>query len=246
MLTKLYVSKDNKINYSILDSILSNFIEKYKDRLKEFICQISNKIIYIKKENDFYVYYENKLLKLKEEIKVPIYFNKIIYKSIDSFDQNNKFISNNIRKTVLSYIYYSNSKNIIGIGGEYYLYFVNLKKDLYIGLSNHQSIINDANYNMELYKINNYYNHLVNYNNTSYYSFINKSIEYDCIINLISFPITVINLLNNLNISNLIVIFCKDFKIITDKLTNYKLIKINRFININSFITIGLFRKKLI
>ena len=107
-----------------------------------------------------YNYYVNKYY-LHNYIQIH-WNDKIILKQIDSFDQNNINISNKIRKTVLSLANNTNNtfNTILGIGGEFYVYFKFIKANEYIGMSNHQCIVDDANYNVPYSK-----NYLVDYNN---------------------------------------------------------------------------------
>jgi hypothetical protein len=73
----------------------------------------------------------------------------IILKQIDSFDQNNWIVGNRLRTWVFNKIKSINSNefeanSVLGIDGEYYLYWVKMVwvKKL-IGISNHSSIITD-------------------------------------------------------------------------------------------------------
>ena len=69
-----------------------------------------------------------------------------------------------------------NEEIFLGIGGEYYIYFPFIKSIQYIGISNHNSIISDANYNLQFY-IRNYSNHLVNYNNLKTFPKLNINLN---------------------------------------------------------------------
>jgi len=217
-LQKLY----NDINYELAQDNLNNHI----------IYKLNNKN-YIKN------YITNKLYN-HNRIQVEILGEKII-KQIDSFDQNNINISNKIRKTVLSLTNNTNNtnntyNNILGIGGEFYVYFKFIKANEYIGMSNHQCIVDDANYNVPYSK-----NYLVDYNNINIYTSINNIIiKADLIIlNVYNICESIIKYIHNIEFQKLIIITC----CLTDKklkqLTKYfKLKTIKHIQNFNSWICV--------
>ena len=205
-LQKLY----NDTNYELAQDNLNNHI----------IYKLNNKN-YIKNYITNKVYNHNR-------IQVEILGEKII-KQIDSFDQNNINISNKIRKTVLSLT--NNTNNIVlGIGGEFYVYFKFIKATEYIGMSNHQCIVDDANYNVPYSK-----NYLVDYNNI-----INNISKVDLIIlNVYNICESIIKYIHNIEFQKLIIITC----CLTDKklkqLTKYfKLKTIKHIQNFNSWICV--------
>jgi hypothetical protein len=215
-LQKLY----NDINYELAQDNLNNHI----------IYKLNNKN-YIKN------YITNKLYN-HNRIQVEILGEKII-KQIDSFDQNNINISNKIRKTVLSLTNNTNNtyNNILGIGGEFYVYFKFIKANEYIGMSNHQCIVDDANYNVPYSK-----NYLVDYNNINIYTSItsNNISKADLIIlNVYNICESIIKYIHNIKFQKLIIITC----CLTDKklkqLTKYfKLKTIKHIQNFNSWICV--------
>jgi hypothetical protein len=209
-LQKLY----NDTNYELAQDNLNNHI----------IYKVNNKN-YIKNYITNKVYNHNR-------IQVEILGEKII-KQIDSFDQNNINISNKIRKTVLSLINNNTYNNILGIGGEFYVYFKFIKATEYIGMSNHQCIVDDANYNVPYSK-----NYLVDYNNIN--TSINNINKPDLIIlNVYNICESIIKYIHNIEFQKLIIITC----CLTDKklkqLTKYfKLKTIKHIQNFNSWICV--------
>jgi len=213
-LQKLY----NNTNYELAQDNLNNHII-YKLNNKNYIKNyITNKI-----------YNHNR-------IQVEILGEKII-KQIDSFDQNNINISNKIRKTVLSLANntYNTYNNILGIGGEFYVYFKFIKANKYIGMSNHQCIVDDANYNVPYSK-----NYLVDYNNiiNTNISITNKKADL-IILNVYNICESIIKYIHNIEFQKLIIITC----CLTDKklkqLTKYfKLKTIKHIQNFNSWICV--------
>ena len=246
------LSKVNKTNIYLG----TNELQKLYNYTKYELAQdnLNNHIIY-KLNNKNYIknYITNKVYN-HNRIQVEILGEKII-KQIDSFDQNNINISDKIRKTVLSLV---NNKynNILGIGGEYYVYFKLIKSKEFtymsnhqcigmsnhqcngmsnhqcIGISNHQCIVDDANYNVPYSK-----NYLVDYNNI-----INtiNIVKTDLIIlNVYNICESIIKYIHNIEFQKLIIITC----CLTDKklkqLTKYfKLKTIKHIQNFNSWICI--------
>lgn len=193
-------------------------------------------------KNGSYIYIWNyKLNKKFNYHRIQIEFNnKYFFKQIDSFDQNNIKQSKIIRKSVLNYIKLINkSNNIIGIGGEYYLYFSFLKYDNYYGLSNHKSIVEDANYNFCHSS-----NTMVDYNKLNTFPHFNKTICYDIIINVVNIHENIIKYICTYDCKNIIIITCKPLNTKIKMLKKYLILKkITHITNINSLITICLFNK---
>jgi hypothetical protein len=207
-LQKLY----NNTNYELAQDNLNNHI----------IYKLNNKN-YIKNYITNKVYNHNR-------IQIEILGEKII-KQIDSFDQNNINISNKIRKTVIS-LSNNTYNNVLGIGGEFYVYFKFIKANEYIGMSNHQCIVDDANYNVPYSK-----NYLVDYNNINT-SISNKKADL-IILNVYNICETIIKYIHNIEFQKLIIITC----CLTDKklkqLTTYfKLKTIKHIQNFNSWICV--------
>jgi hypothetical protein len=208
----------------------------------------NNKFLIIKTNNNYYIYYNNNFLIYKSIndklfiIRTKIYFsNKIFWQDIESFTQNNKRIANKIRQCVINNLinFNININTLIGIGGEYYVYFCCKKQyKKYIGFSNHKSIIDDANFNCKFY-ISNYTNNLIDYNNFKLnYNNLDK---YDVVINLITILDNVIIELSKLPINKMIIISCKPIKKLITKY--FKLITIDYFINYDNIISVSSWKK---
>jgi hypothetical protein len=231
------------INYQL------NYTEKVKTNI---LIYDNNKFLIIKTNNNYYIYYYNNFLIYKSIndksindklfiMRTKIYFNnKIFWQDIESFTQNNKHIANKIRKCVINNLINNliNVNTLIGIGGEYYIYFCckNQYKQ-YIGFSNHQSIIDDANFNCKFY-ISNYSNNLVDYNN---FKLNNNNFKYDVVINLITILDNVIIELSRLPINKMIIISCKPIKKLITKY--FKLITIDYFINYDNIVSVSSWMK---
>ena len=230
---KIYSNKYD-INY------VSKNLQTYllTNKFINFTAYDNDKYIIIRTNNENYIYYKNKLY-LYNEIKIKLFFNnKIFWKDILSFEQNNKKIANKIRFIVLQFMKNNKKENIIGIGGEYYIYFCFLKYSKYIGYSNHNSIINDANFNCKFY-INNYINNFIDYNK---FILPYDLVSCDIIINLITVLDNILEEINKINFDKLVIISCKPIKkILFEK---FILIKIKYFINFSNIISVSLWNKK--
>lgn len=199
-----------------------------------------NGLLLVKKDKEVYIWnYKNNKKYNYNKIKLEFY-NEFFIKQIDSFDQNNIRESKNIRKSVLEYFrFFEKSENLLGIGGEYYLYFRFLKYKNYFGLSNHQSIVEDANTNFPKSD-----NVLVDYNDNKSFPILDTN-TYDVIINVVNIRENIIKYISKCNCKNIIIITCKPLQTKIKMLQKYlTLVKINHIVNINSLITICLFRKK--
>ena len=191
-------------------------------------------------------YFSNIMIKNYFRIRIKI-LNKYFWKQIDSFDQNNILIANKIRLFVIKELASESNLNnqFIGIGGEYYVYFPFINASNYIGISNHQSIISDANYNLNLYRLSNL-NYLVDYNNIATFPKLNDNIIFNVIINVSNIHQNHIEWISKLNINKLIIITCKPiYKKIPLIKKYFSINKIKHFININSIIYIIICVKKL-
>lgn len=220
------LSKVNKSNIYLGTNELQKLYNDTKYELAH--DNLNNHIIY-KLNNKNYIknYITNKIYN-HNRIQVEILGEKII-KQIDSFDQNNINISNKIRKSVLLLCNDNNYNTILGIGGEFYVYFKFIKANEYIGMSNHQCIVDDANYNVPYSK-----NYLVDYNNI-----ININKADLIILNVYNICESIIKYIHNLKFQKLIIITC----CLTDKklkqLTKYFKLKIIKHIqNFKSWICI--------
>jgi hypothetical protein len=199
---------------------------------------------YNKNDNIFMIldYKYNTRKNIFEKYIPQIFNNYIVFISAQSFQQNNYFLSKQIRKFVSLYL----QDNILCIGGESYLYTLALDKINNITFyTNSQSIYDDCIFNNNIYKKNitpdGRYN-LVDYNN---YIF-NKDIKYDiCLINLSKLNKNIINQIQNIN--KIIIISCHhdDFWK-KAKFPNHKLVIRKKFIcnKMKYFITVNIFIKK--
>lgn len=177
----------------------------------------------------------NKIIKLNKINRIPINFNNtLIWKQIESFDQNNTIMANKIRNKVISLLEKSLSRFLFGIGGEYYGYFCSLPQyEKYIGYTNNKYIHQDAIFNMNLHY---YYkqkdNQIISYNDMEQISNIYDS---DCIVNLSKIPLKVIEFLNNNNFKKIIIISCNNKNDKRIKMLNYKIINVFQFTNVELF-----------
>jgi hypothetical protein len=197
-------------------------------------------LLLVKNKSDIYIWDWN-LEKRYNYNRIRIEFNhKFFFKQIDSFDQNNVKQSKNIRKSVLSYCKsFVKSNSIIGIGGEYYIYFPFVSYDKYWGLSNHQSIVSDADYNCPYST-----NVLVDYNKLKQYPKLSMGDTYDVIINVINIHENIIKYICAYNVKNVVIITCKPLDKKISMLNKYLILKkITHYLNINSLITVCLFEK---
>ena len=175
---------------------------------------------------------------------IPQYFNNyIVFISAKSFQQTHYILSKQIRKYVIEYLNYNDIlciyNDILCIGGESYLYTLNLNLNITF-YTNNQSIYDDCIFNNNIYKKH------INYNLVDYNKFIINS-EYDiCLINLSYLNTNIINQIQNIN--KIIIISCHhdDFwkKI---NFPNHKLIIRKKFIcyKMKYFITVNIFIKKI-
>lgn len=231
MLTK--VSRDN-CNYGTENII------KFSKTNKNYNIIMDNMEGYllIKDNNSIYLwnYYCNKKIKSN---RIRINFNnRYFWKQIDSFDQNNISISTKIRMCVLNYLGINNNFNILGIGGEYYMYFPFIDSSLYYGISNHKSIIEDSEYNFKKS-----INFLVDYNNIKTYP--NLEGKFNVIVNVVNLHKNIIEYLNTLNVNSIIVVICKPLYKKINLIEKYFYVKkLSHFLNINNYVTVVLLNRK--
>lgn len=241
MLTKVssinHLASPNIIKFYSIQNELTNPIIRIQDNMEGYLL-----IQYKNLEIKLYNYYLNKFYSYN---KIQINFNGLkIIKQIDSFDQNNYIQGNLLRSWVLRRINQMNLfefdiNSILGIGGEYYLYWIGLYQ-LYrlnkfcelVGISNHKSIIDDSKLNIH-WSIN----HLVNYNNLETYPNI---IQTDLVIvNLFQINSNVIKYLQKIKFKKIILIACnlpdKKLKLISE---NFKIIRIKYFNNFDNFLRV--------
>jgi len=218
---------------------------------------------YIIKNNyigDITIDYNNKIRTNKHNLIPFLLCNHIIFKYIDTFQQNNKLLANNIRKQV---VYLSQDfDNITCIGGESFIYPILLQnnnnnknnKYKYNFYSNSNKLVLEAIHNFNIYCKNNYTHNnckIINYNNNN--NIINNIQFYNnLILNLDCLNTNLLKNINNAhNINNIIIINCKpnDFWKKLKLLHKYKLKKRYKFYVLNStysqsyFITVNLLQK---
>ncbi len=238
------LSKVNKDNWEKFGT--PNIINYCKNNLDFKLIQdnLESQLLIKNSKNQVFIF-DYKLKKYFyqiKNIKLNI-LNKYFWKNIDSFDQNNIKIANPIRKYVLTQLANHNHTKtniLLGIGGEYYVYFPFVQYKQYIGLSNHDSIVTDANYNLEHYLTNDcYHNYLVNYNNLNTFPQINLKENYDIVINVSNLHFNHIEYIKNININKLVIITCTPIYKKIPQITKYfKIIKLKYFINVNSIVYI--------
>lgn len=234
MLTKVNSYNIEYGTNQIISYSKSNYFDIIQDNL--------NGLLLVYKNDKTYLFDYIKGIKINFD-RIPIKINDlIIWKKIESFDQNNPKIANKIRNQVLQFVNYDKSNNLLGIGGEYYIYFklTNYKKC--IGISNHMSIISDSEYNLKFNP--EYKNYLVDYNNLKSYPTIDSE-EFDIIINVVNIHENIIKYISNINFNKVILVTCKPLEKKIKMLNKYlKLIKLKHFLNINSWVTVCVFIKK--
>ena len=242
MLTK--VCPPNHLATSNIIKFLSTNYDKKSKQIERIQDNMGGYLLIQYSDNSISQYNYN-LNKWYLHDKIQIDFNGLkIIKKIDSFDQNNWIVGNRLKNWVLRRIGQINKfefeiNSILGIGGEYYLYWVGLNElsgfennVKLIGISNHKSIIDDA-----ILNVNWSVNYLVDYNILSSYP---KIIQSDLIlINLFQINSNVIKYLNLIKFKKIILIACNlpDSKL---KLlaSNFKLKRIKYFTNFDNFLRV--------
>jgi len=164
----------------------------------------SGNIVLCNKSDVSYIVKNNEVRKIIKKNKLKFKCGEYyIWKSIESFHQNNSMIADKIYKTI-NYLLKFNRNNLwIGIGGEFMYYFINnlsnfFQPEKYIAVTNSESIKEDAVFNNTFYSMNLDINK-INYEKIKEYPIItNKALV---IIQVANITITLINyLLNNKDI----------------------------------------------
>jgi hypothetical protein len=244
MLTKIRIQETMPDSNIKLHPLLKKVINSYF--IKHSIYFTNGKYVINDKSNYTYMVKDNEIVLLNKLSKIPINFcNLKIWKSINVFDQNNYSIANKIRRYVI-FILNNQINNIncqkllYGIGGEFYGYFISLKKyTKYIGYSNNSDILTCARFNFNIYNITHKADiKLLDYNSKELDIVIpNKDYMNDIIINLSVITYPIISNLINYEYNNIIIINCKSKNISRIKLllSKYKLMSVYYFENINIF-----------
>lgn len=232
----------------MLSKVMKDNIEFGTDAIKTFASTnnfdviLDNQNGYLLVKDDKTIYLWNYNLKRKYNYnRIKLEFNnRFFFKQIESFDQNNIKQASIIRKQALSYLKTGdNANNILGIGGEYYIYFLFVHYAKYYGISNHMSIIEDAQYNCPK-SINSF----VDYNKLKSYPRLDNKACYDVILNVVNIHENMIKYICKFNINKVVIVICKPLEKKIIMLNKYlKLEKISHIKNINSLITICLFKK---
>lgn len=241
MLTK--VSKPNHLTTS---NIIKWFnVNKSSDNIERIQDNLEGCLLIKYKSNPNPILFNYYLNKYYSHNLIQIHWkDQIILKHIDSFDQNNCIVGNKLRTWVLNKIKSINKNefeinNVLGIGGEYYLYWIKMMwvKKL-IGISNHSSIVYDANLNIPWSS-----NTLVNYNDLNTYPQIT---QIDLIlINLAQLNSNIVKYINALEYKKIILIICNlpDSKLKLLNL-NFKIEKIKYFMNYTNLIRVIILKNK--
>ncbi len=238
MLTKVTSSNYLLGTGNIISFTKSHSYDVIQDNLDGLLLVADGKNKYI------YDYTNKKYIEKHEEtMRIPIRINEIVvWKQIESFDQNNPMIANKIRNQVVKWMENCKSNYVLGIGGEFYVYFKIMQYDFNIGISNHSSIISDTEFNMSMLGKKTF-NYLVDYSNTNTFPAI-PNYEYDIIINVVNIHENIIKFISKISFKKVIIITCKPLEKKIKMLSKYlKLVRIKHFLNINSWITICEFIK---
>jgi hypothetical protein len=234
------LTKVNRYNYHLGTSNIISYISKFQEILEnDFLIQDNmNGHILVKLYDKTFLYNYN-IDKYYNHNRIQIQINGYtISKQIDSFDQNNCLIANKIRNHIIKLFSFNDINTILGIGGEYYIYFPFINANNYIGISNHKSIIEDANYNIPFSK-----NYLVDYNNIS--TFPKIGVVDNIILNVYNIHDNIIKYIKSLEFKNLIFISCNLSNNKLEKIiNNFKIMYIKYFKNIDGLIRIILIKNK--
>lgn len=243
ILTKVFLpnhlATPNINKFYSLHNDTMNPIDRIQDNMDGYLL-----VTYKKSSPRLYNYHLNKWY---SHDKIQINFNgwKII-KQIDSFDQNNLIIGNQLRNWVLNKIKRINNiedkiTSMLGIGGEYYLYWVgltNLNINKLVGISNHKSIVEDAQFNVPWST-----NYFIDYNDLKKYP---KIISTDLIlINLFQINVNLIKYVNKIKFKKIILIACNlpdtKLKLLVEY---FKLVEIKYFMNFDNYLRVITMIKK--
>jgi hypothetical protein len=170
---------------------------------------------------------------------VPFHINnRIIFKFLDTFQQNNKELSSKIRKYVIENI----EDKIMCIGGESFIY--GFEVNTFVFYSNSKSLCYESEFNSNIYNRNSDTFYIENYNKiTNEFKIIYPIV----VINLGKLNKELILLLNNryMEINKLVIINCKpkDFWKKRKYLDKFKIKSIKHFISKTGIIFVYIFEK---
>ncbi len=236
------LSKVNSYNWNLGTNDIKTYVETFPSQPFETIYDNQNGcLLILLKNKEMFLWNMKEYKKIYGISRLRIFIlNRYFWKQIDSFDQNNIMIANKIRKYVIQQFIPSKTNTIVGIGGEYYIYFPFIKGKEYIGISNHLSIIEDANFNSKFY-IDSYSHHFVNYNEMNTFPILDDSKKYSIIMNVSSIHQNQMEWIKDMNIERFVIITCKSYRSKLRFLLKYfDMIDIKHFQNKN-----GDFREKM-
>jgi hypothetical protein len=239
LLTKIRIGSEQSLEY--LRSITHPLIIHY------YISKCFKPGIYY--TNGTVVLYQGETEELNKDKLLVEFINQYyqpIYKSINSFAQNVPYIANNVNSRVMDLLSKKDKqdiqtiKNLIGIGGEFISYFINLflytdKYAKYHGFTNSKAIATDARFNIA---INNFKDAIMNVHLFSDYKFVYKQIEgllkeeknsVDVLINLSKIHTIAPELLYKYQnkINRIIVVSCNE-KNLANRMTEDKFIRVSK------------------
>lgn len=205
-LTKIFINTEFDIQFA--DISIQNYINM--TRFRGFIM--------VNASNNIITNYNKKFIH-------QIFNGSNVFISAQSFQQNNMFLGNQVRKYTTELI--MEFKKITCIGGESYLYGLTCVIPIIYAYTNSTSIFNDINYNEKFYK-SKVKSELCDYNK------INKIEPSEiCLINLSSLNINLMKVINKTKFNHVIIISChhEDFWKKISYLSNYKIKSRKQFIS---------------
>lgn len=220
MLTKVIVGE--KYPNTKLHPLLSlAVIEHFIPNAKYFT---NGKLVIIDKANFSLCFISGKLKKVNKIEQISIKFpTGLIWKNINSFNENDYYSCNLLRKSVLSYFYNSTEKTLIGHSGESYAFqcFLPQYENYYFYAKNIDQF-KDSTFNMKL--------HLPNKNISI--SHVKDIIPHtgDIIIGLFNINNDLICYLNNNNFNKVCIVTCGEKSRERIKKINYNIKKVKSFV----------------
>lgn len=171
-------------------------------------------------------YQPDKILKINNsnQLLMNNYFDLPIFRSIDTFQQNDLLIAKKVNH-VIKEIMFDQAKRwspdvsqFYGIGGEFYLYFILYKRffQQFYGYSNNKEIIRVADHNLQYHLTANQYTlthinydqDVINLQQEDPNIIQNPNSNIFLLINLSTIPIRLLQALNQIRISKLVIISC--------------------------------------
>ena len=217
-------------------SLIKTKITKKEDIYNEFLDSKIKLWLYENFRGNIALDYRNRI-RIKNQLIPFSINNKIIFKYLDTFQQNNKKVSDKIRKCVLNQI----EDKVLCIGGESYIYGLECEK--YVFCSNCKKLCYENDFNSKIYHKNTETFYIENYNKIKNEI---KTIYPTVIINLSKLNKELMVYLNNKDIEKIIIINCKpsDFWKKNKYLNKFKINTIKHFITNIGIITVNILLKK--